>query len=237
MAASGRPREFDRDAALKSAMLLFWQKGFVATSMKDLCDAMGILSTSLYAAFGSKEDLYREAIEHYVALGKPLWDNLAEAGTAHDGVQRLLYQAANECLPGSQGCPAGCMAMLAAVGDAWPDTIAEDVRKIRLDCLGKFKTRLHAAVAQGELPASTDVDRLSRFYLGVFQGMSLQARDGARLHELRSIAETAMAAWPMVFATESDTGKASGKSAGKKNGVLPSLRRPATRAKRERRGR
>ena len=63
MAAMGRPREFDRDAALEAAMFLFWRKGFAATSMNDLCDAMGISSPSLYAAFGSKEALYLEAVE------------------------------------------------------------------------------------------------------------------------------------------------------------------------------
>ena len=65
MAVIGRPREFDRDAALEAAMLLFWRKGFAMTSMNDLCAAMGIRSPSLYAAFGSKEDLYLEAFDRY----------------------------------------------------------------------------------------------------------------------------------------------------------------------------
>jgi AcrR family transcriptional regulator len=62
MAVIGRPRRFDRDAALEAAMFLFWRKGFAATSMNDLCDAMSIGSPSLYAAFGSKEALYLEAV-------------------------------------------------------------------------------------------------------------------------------------------------------------------------------
>jgi AcrR family transcriptional regulator len=62
MTVIGRPREFDRKAALEAAMLLFWRKGFAATSMNDLCDVMGVRSPSLYAAFGSKEALYFEAI-------------------------------------------------------------------------------------------------------------------------------------------------------------------------------
>ena len=63
MAIIGRPREFDRGAALEAAMLLFWRKGFAMTSMNDLCEVMGIRSPSLYAAFGSKEGLYLEALE------------------------------------------------------------------------------------------------------------------------------------------------------------------------------
>src|ERR1700753_1494423 len=61
----GRPRAFDRDAALRSAMDVFWLKGFDTCSMSDLVDAMNINSPSLYSAFGSKEDLYREALDLY----------------------------------------------------------------------------------------------------------------------------------------------------------------------------
>lgn len=63
--ARGRPRAFDRDAALSAATHLFWQKGYAATSISDLTEAMGIGSPSLYAAFGSKEALYGEALRYY----------------------------------------------------------------------------------------------------------------------------------------------------------------------------
>jgi AcrR family transcriptional regulator len=196
MAITGRPREFDRDAALEAAMLLFWRKGFATASMNDLCDAMGIRSPSLYAAFGSKQALYLEAVEHYVqTIGPPVWDKLAEGTTARAGVENLLL-AGTETLPESGAMPAGCMAMLAAVSDEWPAAITDLVSKVRLEVLGKLRSRLKTGVAEGELPASTDIDGLSRFYLSVFQGMAIQARDGATPTELRSIAAAAMTAWP-----------------------------------------
>jgi AcrR family transcriptional regulator len=196
MATIGRPREFDRDAALEAAMFLFWRKGFAATSMNDLCDAMGVRSPSLYAAFGSKEALYLEAVEHYVRTqGPPVWDKLAEGATARAGIENLLI-AGTESLPKSRATPAGCMAMLAAVGDEWPAAIARVVKKVRLEVLGTLRSRLENAVAKGELPASTDIDGLSRFYLSVFQGMAIQARDGATQAELRAVAAAAMGAWP-----------------------------------------
>jgi len=196
MAAIGRPREFDRDAALVAAMLLFWRKGFAATSMNDLCDAMGVRSPSLYAAFGSKEELYLEAIEHYVQTqGTRVWDGLAEGATARAGIENLLI-AGTESLPKSRAIPAGCMATLAAVGDEWPAAIARVIKKVRLEMLGMLRSRLETAVAKGELPASTDIDGLSRFYLSVFQGMAIQAQDGATRAELRGVATAAMAAWP-----------------------------------------
>ena len=196
MTVIGRPRGFDRDAALEAAMFLFWRKGFAATSMNDLCDAMGVRSPSLYAAFGSKEALYLEAVEHYVRTqGPPVWDKLAEGATARAGIENLLM-AGTESLPKSRTTPAGCMALLAAVGDEWPTAIVRVVKKVRLEMLGRLRLWLETAVAKGELPASTDIDGLSRFYLSVFQGMAIQARDGATQAELRAVAAAAMAAWP-----------------------------------------
>jgi AcrR family transcriptional regulator len=196
MAVIGRPRGFDRDAALEAAMFLFWRKGFAATSMNDLCDAMGVRSPSLYAAFGSKEALYLEAVEHYVRTqGPPVWDKLAEGATARAGIENLLM-AGTESLPKSRATPAGCMAVLAAVGDEWPAAITRVVKKVRLEMLGMLRSRLETAVAKGELTASTDINGLSRFYLSVFQGMAIQARDGASQAELKAVAATAMAGWP-----------------------------------------
>jgi AcrR family transcriptional regulator len=196
MALIGRPRGFDRDAALEAAMFLFWRKGFAATSMNDLCDAMGVGSPSLYAAFGSKEALYLEAIEHYVrTLGPAVWDKLAEGENARAGIENLLI-AATESLPKSRATPAGCMAVLAAVSDEWPAAIARVAKKVRLDMLGMLRSRLETAVAKGELDASTEIDGLSRFYLSIFQGMAIQARDGATQAELRAVAAAALAAWP-----------------------------------------
>jgi len=86
--------------------------------------------------------------------------------------------------------------VLAAVGDEWPTAIARVVKKVRLEMLGMLRSRLENAVAKRELPTSTDIDGLSRFYLSVFQGMAIQARDGATQAELRAVAAAAMAPWP-----------------------------------------
>ena len=177
-------------------MLLFWRKGFAATSMNDLCDAMGVRSPSLYAAFGSKETLYLEAAERYIATqGDLVWERLAQGTTARAGVENLLI-AGTENLPKSRTAPAGCMAVLAAVGDEWPASIARVARKVRQEMLGRLRARLETAVARSELPASTDIDGLSRFYLSVFEGMAIQARDGATQAELQGVATAAIAAWP-----------------------------------------
>ena len=177
-------------------MLAFWRKGFATTSMTDLCDAMGVRSPSLYAAFGSKEALYLEAIDRYIEIfGPPLWDRLAEGATAREGIEALLLTA-TERLPESDVVPGGCMATLAAIGDEWPVGIADVVRKMRVDMLGMLRSRLEAGVANGELPATTDIEGLSRFYFSVYQGMAVQARDGADAADLKGLVAAAMSAWP-----------------------------------------
>jgi AcrR family transcriptional regulator len=196
MAVIGRPRAFDRDAALDAATLVFWRKGFAATSMNELCEAMGIRSPSLYAAFGSKEALYLEAVDRYVReVGERVWGKLGDAPTARAGVEHLLA-ASSETLPESLETPGGCMVQLGATADQWPDAAADVVRRVRHESLSRLRSRLEAAVADGELAPSTDIGRLSRFYLSVIQGMAVQAKDGATAVELGGIAETAMKAWP-----------------------------------------
>ena len=65
LAIRGRPREFDTDDALGAALRVFWQKGYEGASLSDLTDAMGITRPSLYAAFGNKENLFRQALDLY----------------------------------------------------------------------------------------------------------------------------------------------------------------------------
>lgn len=63
----GRPKGFDNDEALLSAIEVFWAKGYEGASMKDLTEAMGIKAPSLYAAFGDKHSLYLQAIDRYTS--------------------------------------------------------------------------------------------------------------------------------------------------------------------------
>src|SRR5688572_27210770 len=109
----GRPRAFDRDAALTRATHLFWRKGFEATSIADLTEAMGIGSPSLYAAFGSKEALYVEALHHYGENYEPLvWDAFRAAGTAREAVMSYLLDSAAVLTGSVADNPPGCMVAL-----------------------------------------------------------------------------------------------------------------------------
>ncbi|MCJ2129432.1 TetR/AcrR family transcriptional regulator [Methylobacterium sp. E-045] len=192
----GRPRAFDRNAALAQATRLFWLKGYAATSMADLTQAMGIGSPSLYAAFGSKEALYTEALRHYDDRYEALvWDGFRAAGTARDAILSLLLDSAAALTGSLADNPLGCMVTLSAVGSEGRPELGELVRSARAVTLERLKARLAAAVSAGELPSSTDVHALARFVQTVQSGMSILARDGASRADLEAVAQLAMLRW------------------------------------------
>ena len=195
MAERGRPRSFDRDEALHRAMMLFWEKGFQATSMSELTAAMGINAPSLYAAFGSKDALYREAMALYEeGDGVELGRQIAEAPSARAAIEAYLMRSA--ALFTRSGKPAGCMVVLSVIHGAGtsPQTGAA-LRDARAEAQAIIEARLRRAVETGELPATCDPAGIASFYVTVQQGMSIRARDGATLPELEAIAQAAMAAW------------------------------------------
>lgn len=192
----GRPRAFDRDAALSRATQLFWTKGYEATSIADLIEVMEVGSTSLYAAFGSKEALYAEALQHYLDSYSCLfWSRFEEADTAREAVRSFLMDSAAALTGCSADIPRGCMATLSNVEREGHAELGELVRMARGGTPERIKDRLRRAMAEGELPSSTDLDALARFVQAVQSGMSILARDGAGRSELEETARIAMLGW------------------------------------------
>jgi AcrR family transcriptional regulator len=195
--ARGRPRAFDRDAALTQATRLFWQRGYEATSIADLTEAMGIGAPSLYAAFGSKEALYVEAVGHYGRQYEALvWSGFLTAPTAREAVQALLMDSAAALTGTVQDNPLGCMVTLSSVGGEGLSDLGERMRAARAATLDRLKARFERAVEAGELAASADLHALARFVQTVQSGMSILARDGAGRADLEAVAEVAMRSWP-----------------------------------------
>lgn len=195
--ARGRPRAFDRDAALSAATRLFWQKGYAATSISDLTAAMSIGSPSLYAAFGSKEALYGEALRYYGENYEALvWSGFKAAPTGRAAVEALLMDSA-AALTGRSGRtePLGCMVTLSAVGSEGHAELGAIVKSARGDGLRRLKERLARAQREGDLNDTADINGLARFAMAVQNGMSVMARDGASREELEAVARHTLAGW------------------------------------------
>lgn len=195
MLPKGRPRAFDRDGALERAMRVFWQKGYDSASMSDLTEAMQINAPSLYAAFGSKAGLFREAVELYTnQVGQRIKNALPRAATAREGVAEFLMQTA--ITHTDPGQPHGCMIVLGALhGEEGADTPCSLLRERRRDNAILLRERLERGVREGELSETIDLQQIAEFYATVQHGMSITARDGATLDQLAKTAKAAMAAW------------------------------------------
>ena len=154
---------------------------------------MGIAAPSLYAAFGSKEDLFREAVGFYCE-DSPTERALGRETTARDAVAAMLYDNADDYV--DPETPRGCMLVLGApVGTPAASGVRERLAVARRESVDRLRERLERGVADGDVPAGADTATLAGFYSTVLDGMSIKARDGATREDLHAIAAAALAAW------------------------------------------
>lgn len=190
-APRGRPRSFDRDQALERVMETFWAKGYEGAQLNDLTAAIGITPPSFYAAFGSKEAAFREAVDLYVeTVGARTRHALEKAASVRDSIRAMLESSIDVALSSK---PGGCLLILGVV-NCLPDNrpAREHLLQARRKTVDMIVARLRRAMKDGELPADTDVARLAAFYHGILQAISFQARDGAKRKELHALIDPAM---------------------------------------------
>ncbi len=196
MARTGRPRGFDRDEAVQQAMALFWEHGYEATSLAQLKAAMGgISAASFYAAFGSKEALFREVVSRYLATHGQAVAPLSDLSLPpREAVERTLRGSAR--MQTDQAHPLGCLVVLST------STCSPESRHLQALLAGE-RGRNRAAmlacvergVAAGDLPRGADAGALATTFDTVLVGLTAQARDGVPLARLEAAVSQAMCMW------------------------------------------
>jgi AcrR family transcriptional regulator len=194
----GRPREFDREQGLVKAMHLFWSRGYDAISMADLRAELGITQASLYAAFGSKEQLFREAVDLYRrTAGFSTTNALAIDSSAREAIHAMLQAAADAF--SAPGAPGGCLLILGATNCAIENKAVQDhLLSIRRQISQSILERLKRGQHDGDIPKSAPIVALAAYYSTVLHGLALQSRDGASHKTLTQVVEFATADWQQM---------------------------------------
>ena len=192
---TGRPLGFDRYAALRAAMLLFWRHGYEATSVSELTKAMGITPPSLYTAFGDKKQLFLETVQLYTSGDVTSDSIIDEAPTAREAAMGLLQASAIGFT--GDNTPAGCLLASSAIScSAAAVDVQIALRDIRINIEKRLRNKIVADRSSRKLKPKIDADALAGHIMAVIQGMSTLARDGATRNKLLSVASAAMLSWP-----------------------------------------
>ncbi|WP_455815217.1 TetR/AcrR family transcriptional regulator [Pseudomonas graminis] len=188
---AGRPREFDRQTALVQARDLFWRHGYEGTSMSDLVAALGIASARIYKAFGSKEQLFREAIGHYEQQEGGFAERALQHPEIQVAIREMLKQAVH--LFARPDAPLGCM-VVSATGALSDDhsLLSEWLMQQRTRRTQGIVERMQQAAEAGQLIAGTEAENLGNYYATVLHGLSVQARDGVSREALYRVVECSL---------------------------------------------
>lgn len=192
----GRPRKFDKELALDSAMKLFMQKGYEATSLTDITEALGINRPSVYAAFGNKEALFAQALGRYIQGPIAYLGEVLSEKTSRDVVRELLMKSV-ELIVSAAEQPRGCLAVQSSISSELAvagiqQHILNGLRQIE----NNIKNRFDRAIEEGDLPEDTNSWLLTKYVTTLHKGLSIQASNGTTEEELRGIVEIALKCWP-----------------------------------------
>jgi AcrR family transcriptional regulator len=191
---TGRPKEFCEQAALEAAMLVFAEKGFENASLADLTTAMGINRFSMYASFGSKEQLYVKAMNAFNDARQQGVIETLSGPSARESIEQLLTGVVERFTDKSHGV---CFVTQAPLTT---EDVSDDTRKLmakrRAEVETAIRHRLEKALKERELPADVSPADLARFYAVVIQGIALQAQHGATREQMMRVVEVTMANWP-----------------------------------------
>ena len=186
MTSIGRPQEFDTEKALNQAMNQFWENGFDGTSLQDLLDSTGLSKSSLYQAFGGKQELFLRCLDEYAdSLKADLLKRLATSNTAIQFLEDVFKSAADEARKTKK--PKGCLIMNTVSEFAQSDT--EIARHVSTGIGGLkevFVAAIERAKQEGTVSKKSNSDQLANYLLSSMSGIRSMVKGGM---EARSVEE------------------------------------------------
>ncbi|MEU3838756.1 TetR/AcrR family transcriptional regulator [Streptomyces sp. NPDC028635] len=187
----GRPRAFDRDRAVLDAARLFWRRGYSGTSTRALAATLGLSTSSLYAAFGSKAGLFEEAVRTYAERYREIYQQAVAENDIEMVVERILTDSVHEFTQPSDTHP-GCLISSAVMTDSTStlDTSAY-VAELHSSNEQALRVRIERAIKDGELVEGTDAAALTGLIQSVWHGLSVRSNVDTPREDLLATARLA----------------------------------------------
>lgn len=186
-----RPKEFDEERAVESAMNAFWDNGYEATSTQDLCEATGLGRSSVYNTFKSKHALFERALTRYRTIGLHARAELLDsAETGFDRVRAVLDgTVAEERANGNRGC---LMVNTAAEFGGRDEAVGAAVRADADGHLALLTEHIRTGQADGTIHRRRAAAELAQFVFTTVSGLRIMSRRGANEPEMRMVADIAV---------------------------------------------
>jgi TetR/AcrR family transcriptional repressor of nem operon len=183
-----RTRSFDEKLVVEAAMRVFWQKGYVATSMSDIYEATGLKAGSVYAAFGDKEQLFHKAFDHYT---KRFYDTLPKDQIGLPAIESWLQIQAD--LATSDPTRAGCLIIntFAESLAHTPETQAKAQARID-EVYAFFSENLRHAINRGEIAQALDIAAAGDALVGSIVAIMILGRSGAPATTIQNVSKFAL---------------------------------------------
>ena len=182
-------KQFEEDAVIDTAMRVFWERGYGATSMGDLAEATGVQRGSLYNAYAGKEALLIRSLDRYAAeQGGPVRGALEHPDLAQSITQ--FFQSHLDRMENKDN-PAGCLMCQTALECAGDPVVSEYVQAAFLRTENALFERLRKGREEGVLPETAEPRALARFILGVSRGMAVLHRAYGEMEPVRDMARVA----------------------------------------------
>jgi TetR/AcrR family transcriptional repressor of nem operon len=188
-----RPREFNEADAVQSAMNCFWQRGYEATSMRDLAASMGMSAPSLYNAFGDKQRLFARALERYLDCNaRDLVHRLESSLPPKGAIQQFFAEIIDHSINDRER--KGCFLVNSALEVApHQRELGAVIAKQFGEIEAFFKRCILAAQADGTTPRGLDASDTARLLLGVLLGVRVLARSAPNRSLIEGVVRPALA--------------------------------------------
>nr|WKN37368.1 TetR/AcrR family transcriptional regulator [Tunicatimonas sp. TK19036] len=186
----GRCKDFEHEKVLWKAMECFLEKGYQATSTRDLAQAMGISYGSVYNTFHDKRSLYLASLDLYIcSFVGPLVQQLNSSTTARKTITEIFQQTVKESIDHSSNCLIGHTIVTL---DNHDDEITEKIQGMQTSLEQAMEQLLQRASATGEIDSSLNLTELSQFLVHTLMSIHLTARLNQDSDKLNGIVEVAL---------------------------------------------